>query len=314
MQKKSFSDFREKAEHGDALLPVNYYCCHIPESYRNLTLHWHEEVEITYIEEGCANYTVNFEAFSVQKGDLLFLSPQILHGATESPGCTMTSHSLVFHLRYLGSLAPDICTVKYLNPILDGKCRFTTIIHPDHPGYPEMKKSFLDACAVFQKREITYELRMKALLFALFSDMYTFGCVEKSSAENTNLHAEERMKKILTYIQSNYMENLSIRELAGVCHFSETYFMNFFHKYAGTTCVDYINRYRLSKAAASLVETDTPVMEIALEHGFRNISYFNKLFKKQFGCTPREYRKNTAALTVSTVHPLKTAPARPDSG
>ncbi|MCD8326128.1 MAG: AraC family transcriptional regulator [Lachnospiraceae bacterium] len=288
------SDYREKTTHGDTLLPVSYYCCRMPDHFRSLTLHWHEEVEITYIEEGCADYTINFEPCPVQKGDLIFISPQVLHGAVERPGHAMTSHSLLFHLSYLGSLTPDICTVKYLNPILNGKCRFTPLMRPDHPGYLEMKERFLKACRLFQEEGTAYELRVKALLTALISDLYTFGCIEKPVSARADLHAEEKIKKALTYIQDNYRENLSIQELAAICHFSETHFMHFFRKYTGTTCIEYLNRYRLSMAASALRETDALIADIALENGFQNISYFNRLFRQCFGCTPREYRKETS--------------------
>ncbi|MCD7736161.1 MAG: AraC family transcriptional regulator [Lachnospiraceae bacterium] len=288
---KQLPDFQERTSHGDTLLPVGYYHCHIPESYRSLPLHWHEEAELTYIEKGQVNYTINFETFSVKKGDLLFLSPHVLHGVSEQPECTLTSHSLVFHLSFLGSQTPDICTVKYLNPILNGKRHFAPVVHPEHPGYQRLKKLLLNACGTFQKEAPGYELRTKSLLLELLADLYAYGCVEKPKKENSNLQTEEKLKEILTYIQENYQENLSIKELAKYSHFSETYFMSFFRKYTGTTCIEYINRYRLSKAASALNTTDTPVMDIALENGFRNISYFNKLFRKRFGSTPGEYRR-----------------------
>ena len=59
------------------------------------------------------------------------------------------------------------------------------------------------------------------------------------------------------------------------------------------TCMEYINHYRITRAAADLVETERQVMDIAMENGFRNISYFNKVFKERFGVTPGSYRKNS---------------------
>ena len=82
----------------------------------------------------------------------------------------------------------------------------------------------------------------------------------------------------------------TIEELASVCHFSQTHFMNFFKRYAGMTCIEYINHYRITRAAADLVETERQGMDIALENGFRNISYFNKVFKKIIGISPSKYR------------------------
>ena len=43
-------------------------------------------------------------------------------------------------------------------------------------------------------------------------------------------------------------------------------------------------------AAARLIETDEQIIEIAIDTGFNNISYFNRIFKKRFGVTPKEYR------------------------
>ena len=56
------------------------------------------------------------------------------------------------------------------------------------------------------------------------------------------------------------------------------------------TCIEYLNQYRLNMAARQLTATDLPVTTIALESGFNNISYFNRVFKKYFGITPREFR------------------------
>jgi len=293
--KKQPSDFREKAAHGDTMLPVSYYCSRIPENFRNLSLHWHEEVEITYIEKGSADYTINFQTTTVRAGDLLLLSPQVLHGAAERDGNTMTSHSLVFHLNFLGCLTPDACTVKFLNPLLTGKYRFIPILSPGQPGYEDVRRLFLDACREFNDKNAAYELRTRALLTELLSELYRKGYIEKTERDTGSLHAEEKLKEILTYIQNHFSEPLSIRDLAAVCHFSETYLMNFFRKHTGTTCVEYINRYRLSMAAAALEETNLPIMEIALENEFRNISYFNKLFRERFGRTPGEYRKKVRA-------------------
>ena len=68
--------------------------------------------------------------------------------------------------------------------------------------------------------------------------------------------------------------------------------MKFFKKYMGITCIDYINDYRLNIATNLLETTDIQVMEIANKVGISNVSYFNRIFKKKFNLTPKEYRKN----------------------
>lgn len=286
-------DYKEKANHGDALLPVRYYYCAVPNTYRNLSLHWHEEMEISLIEAGAIHYDIDFQTFCVEEGDLLLISPHILHSAHEMPGKSMVSHSFVFHLDYAGYQIPDVCTIKFLNPVQSGKYRFIPVVKPDHPGYGELRECFDSLLNCFNTKEYGYELYTKELIMRFLRLMYQHGCVVKHEGGRGEIGAEEKLKEVLKYIQANYRETLSIEELADVCHFSQTHFMNFFKRYAGMTCVEYINHYRITRAAAELVETDKQVMDIAMEHGFKNISYFNKLFRERFAMTPKSYRKNS---------------------
>ncbi|EKY23488.1 helix-turn-helix domain-containing protein [Clostridium celatum] len=68
--------------------------------------------------------------------------------------------------------------------------------------------------------------------------------------------------------------------------------MRFFKKHIGMTCIQYINNYRLEKASLLLNSTSKPIMDISLEVGFDNLSYFNKLFKNKYNLTPKEFRSN----------------------
>lgn len=289
-------DYKEKRSHGDALLPVRCYSCAVPNTYRNLSLHWHEEMEITLIEEGTIYYGIDFKTHRVEAGDLLLISPHILHSAHEMPGKSMVSHSFVFHLDYVGYQIPDACTIKFLNPVQSGKYRFVPVVKPDHPGYEELRECFDSLLDCFHAKRYGYELYTKELIMRFLRLMYQYGCVVKREGGRGDFGAEEKLKEVLAYIQANYRETLSIEELAKVCHFSQTHFMNFFKRYAGMTCVEYINHYRITRAAADLVETDRQVMDIAMENGFKNISYFNKMFRERFGMTPGNYRKNSREM------------------
>ena len=299
MREREISDFKERAEHGDVLMPIRRYRCIVPNTYQDLSLHWHEEAEIGWIQEGEIDYDINFESFRVRKGDLLLIAPHILHAAHAVPGKRMVSESLVFHLDMLGYQTPDACTIRCISPLQNGKYRFVPVVHSGQPGYGELVACMEELLGCMQPREDAVpkaeepaeELYRKELLFRLFRLLYRYGYVVKNEGGREDFAAEEKMKQVLTFIRSHYAEALTVGQLAGLCHFSETYFMSFFKRFAGMTCVEYINHYRLSQAARTLVQTDRPVTEAALENGFRNISYFNRQFRRQYGTTPREYRK-----------------------
>ena len=299
MREREISDFKERAEHGDVLMPIRRYRCIVPNTYQDLSLHWHEEAEIGWIQEGEIDYDINFESFRVRKGDLLLIAPHILHAAHAVPGKRMVSESLVFHLDMLGYQTPDACTIRCISPLQNGKYRFVPVVHSGQPGYGELIACMEELLGCMQPKEDAVpkaeepaeELYRKELLIRLFRLLYRYGYVVKNEGGREDFAAEEKMKQVLTFIRSHYAEALTVGQLAGLCHFSETYFMSFFKRFAGMTCVEYINHYRLSQAARILVQTDRPVTEAALENGFRNISYFNRQFRRQYGTTPREYRK-----------------------
>ena len=66
--------------------------------------------------------------------------------------------------------------------------------------------------------------------------------------------------------------------------------MNFFKKILGVSCMDYLIHYRLRKATELLQHSTLSVLEISSEVGFKNLSNFNRQFKKIYKTTPRKYR------------------------
>ena len=60
----------------------------------------------------------------------------------------------------------------------------------------------------------------------------------------------------------------------------------------GTTCIEYINDYRLNIATNMLLTTNSQITEIATSIGITNLSYFNRIFKKKYNMTPKEYRRS----------------------
>lgn len=97
---------------------------------------------------------------------------------------------------------------------------------------------------------------------------------------------------MLGYIEEHYGEELDISQAAGMCFYSQSHFMKYFKQYTGQSFVNYLNDYRLSRAGGFLRTTGDTVTEIAGRCGFDNLSYFNRLFRRKYGMTPKEYRES----------------------
>ena len=281
---------KEKARHGDIFLPVNSYHCLIPFTYRELALHWHEEMEITFIQDGTSDYKVGQEEFKANAGDIILIPPYCTHSACEIPGKTMISDSMVFHLDYLGAGNQDLSASKYLRPMAEGQLLMQEVIRDSDAGYEEIKEAFFKALDCFKNKPSFYEMLLKEKLLHILILLFSYGYLRESDDSHITSENRRHIKSALEYISDHYSEKISISEMAQLAGFSENYFMSLFRQYVGMSCIQYVNHYRIQKAAHALEETTKSVSEIAMIHGFDNISYFNLQFRRTFGMTPREFR------------------------
>ena len=113
--------------------------------------------------------------------------------------------------------------------------------------------------------------------------------VTPDAEQNRNLAS---VKIVLDYINEHYREDLTVKELAELSNYSEYYFMKLFKQYTGKTVASYLNDFRLEKAKALLLHTDSSITDIALDVGFNNTSYFIKKFQQANQLSPHKYRKN----------------------
>ena len=291
MRTSDESGAEEQARHGDVFLPVNSYHCLVPETYTELTLHWHTEMEITFIREGSSDYRVGPERFRAAQGDMIIVPPVTLHSALEIPGQTMVSDSLVFHLDYLGASGPDLSASRYLRPLMEGRFHCPVRICENDPDYARILDAFLCAFAAFQDRPPCYELLLKERLLEVIYLLFAQGYIQEESGRRVRSGTRRQLQPVLRYISDHYRERITVTQLADICGFSESYFMNYFKTEVGMSCIRYLNHVRIQEAARELERTSLPVMDIAMENGYDNISYFNRQFRRRFHMTPGEFRR-----------------------
>ncbi|QFU75944.1 helix-turn-helix domain-containing protein [Halioglobus maricola] len=94
----------------------------------------------------------------------------------------------------------------------------------------------------------------------------------------------------ISYIQTHFAENVSVRELACASNLSVSALERRFRRHLGKTPHQYIVEVRLENARQLLLETDRPVGTIAIETGFADHSHLTRSFRKHFGCAPSSLR------------------------
>ena len=99
------------------------------------------------------------------------------------------------------------------------------------------------------------------------------------------------LAKIEREVRENYTQNLTLKELSRKYYINSAYLGQIFRKKYGVSFKEYLNEYRVERAAELLLHTDKKVMEIAGAVGYRDPDYFINRFIASRGCTPARFRK-----------------------
>ena len=279
------ASLQETKQHGAVRFPFNLYPCTIPGDFPQVALHWQESMELVFVKRGTGLVQVGAESCPARMGDIFIFTPGTLHALRQAEGQCMEYENIIFELELLGG-ADDLCAERYLLPLQSGRMALQPRIIPGEAGYPQAAACLQEAEEANKVKNAGYELAIKGALLRFLSILI--------GQHGTSLPADttdtRRLKTVLQLIEAEYATPLRIEDAAEACGCSQSHFMRWFKKMTGQGFTAYLNDHRLNLAAELLRITDATVLDIAGRVGFDNLSYFNRLFKRRYGMTPREYR------------------------
>lgn len=295
MQQEELLSLKETGQKGDFLLPFVVCKTVLPDFYTTFPMHWHNEMELVLVDQGEYEETIDFESYHVKKGDIVIVPPCMLHSFRQVEEQRTVFRSIIFDLSIVTGNNTDACSIKYFTPFQENRYLAPAVISSDSPHYDELLEVMNSLLEIYSNKEECFELALKSKLFELFFLLFRHFFEGEENTNTIKSGTTKSVKLILDYISANYMYPITIEELAETVNLSKHYFMRFFKKYMGMTCIEYINDYRLNIAANLLLTTRMRITEVAGSIGITNLSYFNRIFKKKYHITPKEYRMNAEA-------------------
>lgn len=276
---------RETKKHGAAWFPFNIYPCTIPKDFPQVALHWQDSMELVFVKKGRGIVQAGMQSWEAAAGDVYVFAPGVLHALRQLPGEVMEYENIIFDLELLGGVG-DLCAEKYLLPLQSGRLALPMRLTEDDWGYTWAVRC-LHAAEEFNKlKDVGYELCIKGeLLLFLAALVGRSGDLPPAETADTR-----RLKTVLQLINEQYSGELHVTDAAAACGCSPSHFMRWFKKMTGQGFTEYLNDHRLAAAADALRGDSDTILAISEQCGFENLSYFNRLFKKRYGMTPREYR------------------------
>ena len=111
--------------------------------------------------------------------------------------------------------------------------------------------------------------------------------LEESPAQET---PDDLYAQMVRYVERNYCKNITLQDIATQLHANQSYLSRLYKTCSGVNLFDDIQRRRIAKAKERLLASDWKVQAVAEYVGFEDSAYFSRVFKKETGMSPKEYR------------------------
>ena len=262
---------KELQPHGTLEFPCAGYSTRYTGQQRDgIPWHWHEELELLYVQEGALEWRTASETVLLRTGDLFAVNSNMLHAGRAPDFCEL--RSLVFHLSLLTGGEHSVFARRYIDPLI--RCpAFTGFLFPEE-GKREAADSFRRAFEAMEGEPDGYEFLVR-------------DCLSRLALQLDNL----RMRRMLEYIYQNYAGELTLPDIARAADIGERECLRCFQKTIQCSPIQYLLKYRVTQGAELLLRhPERSVSELSLACGFGSPSNFAKQFRRFYRCTPREYR------------------------
>ncbi len=252
--------------------------------------HWHDHIEIVVVDKGTVSCKATGASFPLYKGDVCFINRRQLHqieSVKEDGAYTvmiigtalLSQNSLVYE--------------KFIRPILEDGCFSHIRFEGNDSPAARITELVTRASAVDIEKVPGYEMDLIAIVHLILRQIYlAYISVPRIQIPNVNAQIQQRMAE---YIYGHYAETLSLDDISAAGRVSRSQCSKLFKQYTGLSPISFLNKHRLELSREALRSTLDPISVIALNCGFSDQSYYNRLFVREYGITPMTYRKGLSA-------------------
>lgn len=234
--------------------------------------HTHPFTELCYIKKGHGQYLINDVYYPVKEDDLVIINSNISH--TE-----MSEGSVPMEYIILGVEGLDF-SIKDRHEHFIFNCR-------------QNQSDFLFYIKVLlnemENQRQNYKLVCQNLLEVLIVNLLRYSNLDFEMVSTVRSNRE--CTKLKQYIDSNYMQDITLDTLVGISHLNKYYMVHAFTNLFGSPPISYLCDVRIKACKELLASTDLSITEVAYSVGFSSHSYFAQCFRKRCGMTASQYRK-----------------------
>jgi AraC-like DNA-binding protein len=247
--------------------------------------HYHPEIELTCVLGGTGTRHIGNHLSNYTGGDLVLIGSDLPHSGLGWRGSDPHEEIVVqFRREVILPYADHFPEMKNVLRLIE-RAKFGILFSGRTKAEATRRLQTMPGLPPFER----YIRLLEVLQYLSQSPEYTLLNRQALQSAGIDKH-KTRLQKVLTYVERHYHEKIDIRKAAELASISLPSFCNYFKKTTNITFTDFVNQYRVQMACLQLQE-DKTVAEICFECGFKNVTYFNKVFKQLLGVTPTTFRK-----------------------
>ncbi|MPQ30800.1 AraC family transcriptional regulator [Clostridium estertheticum] len=251
------------------------------------TNHYHDDYEIYYLLDGKRHYFIKDKVYDIKKGDLVFVEKNEIHKTFDAGAPYHQRILITFKKSYLNNILVEAKNYDLLS-CFHGNANVLRLKIDEQKSIEILLSKMLyedthqvDSSSIFLKMMLTEFL---ILVERLLKNAPSY------HIETTNL-THKRISEIITYINKNYVENLTLDFLSKRFFISTYYLSRTFKKVTGLNLNQYVNTIRIKAAEKLLFSTELNITNISEKVGYRSITHFGRAFKSITGVSPLKYKK-----------------------
>lgn len=241
--------------------------------------HAHDFFEMEFIISGEGRHIINGKEYPLKSGSVYILTPSDVHSVIPAPS-----------LDYFGIMFSEEIFKEGLigDYLISSKGRQLNLA-PEEAEKMEGLIRLLSEERGNDKFSADFTAGLMRSIMVLF-----FRAAGEKQAENI---PPSGIKNAVIHIHRHFKEPISLSEVASVANLSEHYFCEMFKNAMGRGFTEYLTELRLRYAENLLKSSSDTVTEICFSSGFNSFSGFFRAFKKRYGVSPKEFRKNKGQKT-----------------
>ncbi|MFY0651631.1 MAG: helix-turn-helix domain-containing protein [Cyclobacteriaceae bacterium] len=274
----------------------SFFVNRVQEPVLDINWHFHEEFEIIYIIKGRGIRLVGDNLSSFRSGELVLVGPNIPHLWRTTKNLSAVDRIIIKFDELPGGVnlfsIPEFAKIKTLLKKSETGVSF---------GMDTVEKVERQIIELSTMEGVSKWTCLLDILNVLSLDINTENLSSPYLKIASNNTEENRLSKVISYISENYNKDIVLDNVADIASMTIQSFCRFFKKRTNKTFIQFLNEYRIGKACVLLVENKMTISEICYELGYNSTTNFNRVFKRQYSCTPMEYRKKYANVDVDPV-------------